>query len=97
MKTHYGDPCIHCGTPHDVVSVGPCTGEGKAVPVAYRLLENRYDGVQHYRIQFSDGHIEERHAHVSYHLPYYHFGHSDELRQPPRYDAALSEHEGRGE
>lgn len=23
--THFGDPCVHCGVPHDDVSVGPCT------------------------------------------------------------------------
>lgn len=23
---HFGDPCIHCGTPHDEVPVGPCHG-----------------------------------------------------------------------
>lgn len=21
---HFGDPCVHCGIPHDAVSVGPC-------------------------------------------------------------------------
>jgi hypothetical protein len=25
-KHHEGDPCIHCGTPHDDVKPGPCTG-----------------------------------------------------------------------
>lgn len=23
---HYGDPCVHCGIPHDDVPVGPCAG-----------------------------------------------------------------------
>lgn len=22
--THFRDPCVHCGTPHDEVAVGPC-------------------------------------------------------------------------
>jgi hypothetical protein len=22
--THFGDPCVHCGTPHDQVEPGPC-------------------------------------------------------------------------
>lgn len=24
---HFGDPCIHCGIPHDDVPRGPCTGK----------------------------------------------------------------------
>ena len=24
--THFGDPCVHCGIPHDEVPVGPCSG-----------------------------------------------------------------------
>lgn len=24
--THFGDPCINCGTPHDEVEPGPCNG-----------------------------------------------------------------------
>jgi len=23
---HFGDPCVHCGIPHDDVPVGPCQG-----------------------------------------------------------------------
>lgn len=23
---HFGDPCVHCGIPHDDVPVGPCRG-----------------------------------------------------------------------
>ena len=26
MPKHFGDPCIHCNTPHDDVPVGPCRG-----------------------------------------------------------------------
>lgn len=24
--THFGDPCVHCNTPHDEVPIGPCRG-----------------------------------------------------------------------
>lgn len=35
-KKHYGDPCIHCATPHDDVPVGPCKGDAnKARVIAY--------------------------------------------------------------
>lgn len=27
MHTHFGDPCLHCGIPHDAVPIGPCTGD----------------------------------------------------------------------
>lgn len=33
---HYGNPCLHCGTPHDEVPAGPCQGDRKqAVVLAY--------------------------------------------------------------
>jgi hypothetical protein len=87
---HFGDPCIHCNTLHDDVPVGPCQGDpAKAKPIAYASLGVRWDKVEHFRIRFSDGHIEERHAHISEHAPYWHFGHSPDLTQPPRYDATL--------
>lgn len=87
---HFGDPCIHCGTPLDDVVPGPCKGDtSKAVPIGYALIDARWDGVQHYRIRYSDGRIEDSHQHVSFHAPYFHFGHSDELKQPPRYDEKL--------
>ena len=83
---HFKDPCIHCGTAFEDIT-GPCDGDAaKAVPLAYRVVDRRWDGVEHYRIRFSDGRVEERHAHVSFRLPYFHFGHSEELVQPPRYD-----------
>jgi hypothetical protein len=28
--THFGDPCVHCGTPHDQVPIGPCRPKQKA-------------------------------------------------------------------
>ena len=27
--THFGDPCVHCGTPHDEVAPGPCCPKEK--------------------------------------------------------------------
>lgn len=36
--SHFGDPCVHCGTPHDEVKPGPCAG-GFAEPAARELLE----------------------------------------------------------
>lgn len=27
--THFGDPCIHCNTPHDEVPIGQCRPQGK--------------------------------------------------------------------
>jgi len=26
MRPHEGDPCVHCGIPHDEVPVGSCPG-----------------------------------------------------------------------
>lgn len=87
---HFGDPCIHCGTALDDVAPGPCPGDPKkSIPLAYASLGVRWDGYESYRIRFSDGRIEERVAHISAHAPYWHFGHSDELKQPPRFDARL--------
>lgn len=90
MPHHYQSPCIHCGVEMEHVGVGPCPGDtSKAIPIAYATLGTRWDGVEHYRIRYSDGRIEDRHEHVSMRAPYYHFGHSDDITQPPRYDARL--------
>jgi hypothetical protein len=90
MMHHFRDPCIHCGVAMEDVAVGACPGDPKkAIPLAYASLDVRWDGVEHFRIRFSDGRIEELHRHVTEHAPYWHFGHSDELTQPPRYDAKL--------
>jgi hypothetical protein len=87
---HFGDPCIHCGTPHDNVPVGPCQGNPKkAKPIAYRSLSVRWDKVEHFRIRWSDGRVTESWNHISESAPYFHFGHSDRLVQPPRYDERL--------
>jgi hypothetical protein len=90
MKTHFGDPCRHCGIPLDDVPVGACEGDSKkAIPLAYASLGVRWDRVEHCRVRFSDGRIEDRWNHISEHAPYYHFGYSDELKHPPRFDDKL--------
>lgn len=87
---HFGDPCRHCGIPHDDIPVGPCQGDPKkAVPLAYASLGVRWDGYEHFRVRFSDGRVEERWSHISASAPYFHFGYSDELKQPPRFDEKL--------
>ena len=89
FKTHFGDPCIHCGIAFSNHEPGPCKGEGKSVPIGYAVVKTRWDGVEHYRVRFSDGHIEDRYEHVSSNAPYYHFGYSEALKHPPRYDERL--------
>lgn len=87
---HYDDPCIHCGIPHDDVPAGACNGNAtKAIPIAYRKVETRWDGYDLHRVRYSDGSIREHWSHVSMHAPYRHWGRFDELTQPPRWDAAL--------
>jgi hypothetical protein len=87
---HFRDPCVHCGQAMADVAVGECPGDpAKSVPMSYRALGVRYDGVEHFLVQFSDGRIEERWSHASFHAPYYHFGYSDELTTPPRYKPTL--------
>lgn len=88
--THFGDPCIHCGTPHDDVEPGACKGDPKkAKPIAYCSMGVRWDNVEHFRVRYSDGRIEDRWDHISSNVHYYHFGHSQTLQHPPRYDEKL--------
>ena len=63
IKTHYGDPCIHCGVAHDDVPSGACIGTKPAVPIAYRCISVRRDGVERFLILMSDGSIEDRWEH----------------------------------
>lgn len=92
MRTHFGDPCIHCGIPHDDLPVGDCQGDpAKAKPLACRIAERRWDGMERYLVRFSDGRIESMWCHPSEHAPYFHFGHSDELIQPPRHDPKIKD------
>lgn len=87
---HFEDPCVHCGLAHDKVAPGPCQGDpAKAVPMAYRSLGVRWDHVEHFRILFSDGRIEDRWAHISEHAAERHFGRYNELHHPPRLDQTL--------
>ena len=66
MKTHFGDPCIHCNLSHDDVPVGVCTGDfSKAIPVAWDSLGVRWDNVEHFRILMSDGTKVDHFAHIS--------------------------------
>lgn len=68
---HYGNPCVHCSTPHDEVLPGPCAGDpAKAVPMAYRSLGVRWDNVEHFLIQMSNGEFVDRHEHIEMNLPY---------------------------
>lgn len=89
-KSHFGDPCIHCGVGHDDFEPGPCDGDfSKKRPIGYVSMGVRWDGVQRFLVRYSDRSIEEIYSHVSNRLPYYHFGHSDELISPPRYDEKI--------
>ena len=66
---HFRSPCVHCGTAMEDVAPGPCPGDpAKAVPMAFRYLGIRWDGVEHYLIQYSDGHIEDRWEHIEMRL-----------------------------
>jgi hypothetical protein len=87
---HFGDPCVHCGIPHDEVPVGPCQGDpAKAVPMAYQSMGVRPDGIERFLIRFSDDRVDQRDFPVSQQAPYWHFGYSDRRRQPPRLDDRL--------
>ena len=68
---HFGDPCVHCEIPHDDVAPGPCLGDPeKAVPVSWRFIGARWDGVDQYLIRMSDGQLVDRWEHYSMSLPY---------------------------
>lgn len=89
-QTHFGDPCIHCATPHDEVQPGACPGDpSKAKVIGYASLGVRPDGVERYRYRLSTNEVCEVHSHVSNHAPYYHFGRSEDLINPPPHDARL--------
>lgn len=88
--THFGDPCIHCGVGHDDFEIGACKGDStKAIPIAYCKLGQRPDGYEHFAVRYSDSRIETLWSHPTFRAPYFHFGHSSELKQPPRYDERL--------
>lgn len=87
---HFGDPCIFCKVGHEDLQTGPCPENDCKLRVAgYVLIDNRWDGVQHYRYRTTDGRVREIHSHASNHAPYYHFGLSDDLIQTPPWDETL--------
>jgi hypothetical protein len=89
-RFHFGDPCRHCEIPHDSVPVGACNGDSaKAIPIAYKSLGVRWDNIERFLLRMSDGRVEERYCHISEDAPYWHFGYSDRLTSPPRYDESL--------
>lgn len=89
-QTHFGDPCVHCAIPHDDIPSGPCVGDpAKAVVLGYASLGVRPDGVERYRYRLSTNEVCEVYRHISEHAPYYHFGRSAGLINPPPYDARL--------
>jgi hypothetical protein len=93
-KTHFGDPCVHCGTPQMEVAPGGCTGDfSKALVIGYASLGVRHDGVEHYRYRLSENTVHDSWQHVSYHAPYYHFGRKGDLTNPPPYDLRLRDRE----
>jgi hypothetical protein len=57
--------------------------------VGYASLGVRWDGVERFRYRLSTGEVHELYAHISTHAPYYHFGRSDTLINPPAYDGSL--------
>lgn len=43
-QTHFGDPCIHCGTPHDDVEPGACKGDPQnAKPLVYCVARQAWN------------------------------------------------------
>ncbi len=63
--THYGDPCIHCATPHDEVAVGPCTGNpANAVTLDVCFVGRRWDNSVCWRFRNSLGRVYDVWYHV---------------------------------
>ena len=89
---HYGDPCVHCATPHDDVLPGPCPGDpAKAIPIAFRSLGVRWDNIERFLVRMSDGRVEDRHYHISEWANYHNF--EGRTTRPPgslRYDEKLT-------
>lgn len=78
MKTHYGDPCIHCGLPHDEVAPGPCTGDGAPIVVAYRIDRQAWqtsNGADLVLCWMSDGSLRQEG-----HYPQEHWAFTDRFR-----------------
>lgn len=72
---HFGDPCIHCGTPHDEVGVGNCPGDvDKARVLAYcvdrQAWQNPGSGCDTVLMLMTTGGLREEAHHPSDHWPY---------------------------
>lgn len=88
--THFGDPCIHCGTPRDDVLPGACMGDLRKVKVIrYRSFGVRWDNVEHFLLLLSDGSFEDRWYHISEDAPYWQFTRDAPFGHPPTYDQDL--------
>lgn len=86
MRSHFGDPCIHCDIGHDDVSAGSCTGPtDKAIPIRYRSLGVRWDNVEHFLVLMSNGDFLDRWYHISEHA----FTFRSYGPNRPEYDAEL--------
>lgn len=75
-QTHFGDPCIHCGTPHDEVEPGPCKGgREKARVLAYcvsrQAWQNPGSGCCTILCKMTNGEIRQDARHPSEHWPQY--------------------------
>jgi hypothetical protein len=81
--THFGDPCIHCGIPHDEVPVGHCVGDpSKAIPIAFKYKEIRpRAAVRHITVLMSTGEKRDTYYIQGYEEPPYSKGlrHDDTL------------------
>lgn len=90
MQTHFQSPCIHCGTPIDDVAVGACLGDkSKAVAIAFRKVEDRWDGYSRYLVRMSTNEVVERWCHHSMQAPYRGFKMLGDIQPPPRYDLKI--------
>ena len=66
---HFSSPCLHCGTDHDAVAVGPCKGDSsKQVPIRYARRGVRHDGIELFTVWMSGGGCIDRGFHVSEHV-----------------------------
>ncbi len=75
MKTHFGDPCIHCNVPHDEVEVGACKGSPeKAIVLGYcvarQAWQNPGSGCDTVLCKMSDGSVRQEARHPAEHWPY---------------------------
>jgi hypothetical protein len=45
-RSHIGDPCKNCKTPHDKVAPGPCTGKALTNQQQRRYIKDRIDSIK---------------------------------------------------